>query len=209
MTTAPTNGMQSADGIYVYCIIESDAAHSFGPIGIGGREAAIGEAEIIVAAKADDAPTRERARRAGLEGAAVKELQEILALETPPFRIEAYDISNFQSGESVGSMVVSGAVGPRRPNPTKLSAYECGNEPLAEIRGVRFSVKFYLVAMIFLLFDIELAFVYPWALALRDLGWTGFLQLALFILLLFFGYLYVWRKGALDWGHERGDGSRI
>ena len=57
--------------------------------------------------------------------------------------------------------------------------------------------------MIFLLFDIELAFVYPWALALRELGWTGFVQLALFVLLLLFGYVYVWRKGALDWVGEK------
>ena len=66
----------------------------------------------------------------------------------------------------------------------------------------RQSVKFYLVAMIFLLFDIELAFLYPWAMALRDLGWTGLLQVTLFVLLLTTGYIYVWRKGALDWGDE-------
>jgi NADH-quinone oxidoreductase subunit A len=66
----------------------------------------------------------------------------------------------------------------------------------------RHSVKFYLVAMIFLLFDIEIAFLYPWALALRDLGWAGFFQVVLFTTVLFFGYLYVWRKGALDWGSE-------
>ena len=64
-------------------------------------------------------------------------------------------------------------------------------------------MKFYLVAMIFLLFDIELAFIYPWALALRDLGWTGFVQLALFVLLLLAGYVYVWRKGALDWAGDK------
>ena len=66
----------------------------------------------------------------------------------------------------------------------------------------RFPVKFYLVAMIFLLFDIEVAFLYPWAMALRDLGWNGFGQVVLFMLLLLFGYIYVWRKGALDWGNE-------
>jgi NADH-quinone oxidoreductase subunit A len=63
-------------------------------------------------------------------------------------------------------------------------------------------VKFYLVAMIFLLFDIEVAFLYPWAMALRDLGWAGFMQVVLFIMLLLAGYVYVWRKGALDWGNE-------
>jgi NADH-quinone oxidoreductase subunit A len=63
--------------------------------------------------------------------------------------------------------------------------------------------------MIFLLFDIEVAFLYPWAMALRDLGWAGFVQVILFILLLLFGYIYVWRKGVLDWGNEKVDGSRI
>jgi NADH-quinone oxidoreductase subunit A len=64
----------------------------------------------------------------------------------------------------------------------------------------RHSVKFYLVAMIFLLFDIEIAFLYPWAVALRDLGWAGFVQLVTFFLILSVGYVYVWRKGVLDWG---------
>ena len=75
----------------------------------------------------------------------------------------------------------------------------------------RQSVKFYLVAMIFLLFDIEVAFLYPWAMALRDLGWGGFVQLVLFMLLLLAGYVYVWRKGALDWGNENvvDDQSRL
>ncbi len=73
--------------------------------------------------------------------------------------------------------------------------------PVGDARE-RQSVKFYLVAMIFLLFDIEVAFLYPWAMALRDLGWTGFVQVVLFMALLLAGYVYVWRKGALDWGNE-------
>jgi NADH-quinone oxidoreductase subunit A len=64
----------------------------------------------------------------------------------------------------------------------------------------RQSVKFYLVAMVFLLFDIEVAFLYPWAMALRDLGWTGFLQIVTFMAILLAGYVYIWRKGVLDWG---------
>jgi NADH-quinone oxidoreductase subunit A len=67
----------------------------------------------------------------------------------------------------------------------------------------RQSVKFYLVAMIFLLFDIEIAFLYPWALALRDLGWPGFFQIVTFFLILLVGFVYVWRKGMLDWGSVR------
>ena len=64
-------------------------------------------------------------------------------------------------------------------------------------------VKFYLVAMIFLLFDIEIAFLYPFAMALRELRWTGYIQVVLFFLILLSGYIYVWRKGVFDWGHER------
>jgi NADH-quinone oxidoreductase subunit A len=100
-----------------------------------------------------------------------------------------------------GSVVLSGLVGPRKPTPEKQAPYECGMPAIGDARE-RQSVKFYLVAMIFLLFDIEIAFLYPWALALRDLGWPGFVQVVLFTLVLFFGYLYVWRKGALDWGGE-------
>jgi NADH-quinone oxidoreductase subunit A len=74
--------------------------------------------------------------------------------------------------------------------------------PVGDARE-RQSVKFYLVAMIFLLFDIEVAFLYPWAMALRDLGWAGFVQVLLFMALLLAGYVYVWRKGVLDWGNEK------
>jgi NADH-quinone oxidoreductase subunit A len=67
----------------------------------------------------------------------------------------------------------------------------------------RQSVKFYLVAMIFLLFDIEVAFLYPWAVSLRDLGWSGFVQIVTFFMILLVGFVYVWRKGVLDWGARR------
>lgn len=90
-------------------------------------------------------------------------------------------------------------LGPRNPTPEKLAPYECGMPAVGDARE-RHSVQFYLVAMIFLLFDIEIAFLYPWALAFRDLGWTGFWQLLTFFAILFVGYVYVWRKGVLDWG---------
>ena len=106
------------------------------------------------------------------------------------------------------SVLLSNVLGPRKPTPEKLAPYECGMPPVGDARE-RQSVKFYLVAMIFLLFVIEVAFLYPWAMALRDLGWNGFVQVVLFIVLLLFGYIYVWRKGALDWGNEKADGSRI
>jgi NADH-quinone oxidoreductase subunit A len=99
-----------------------------------------------------------------------------------------------------GVMVGLGVIlGPKKPTPEKLAPYECGMPPVGDARE-RQSVKFYLVAMIFLLFDIEVAFLYPWAMALRDLGWPGFVQVTLFMALLLTGYIYVWRKGALDWG---------
>src|SRR5438876_11448452 len=92
-------------------------------------------------------------------------------------------------------------LGPRNPTPEKLAPYECGMPAVGDARE-RQSVKFYLVAMIFLLFDIEVAFLYPWAMALRDLGWNGLVQVVLFMALLLAGYVYVWRKGALDWSSE-------
>jgi NADH-quinone oxidoreductase subunit A len=94
---------------------------------------------------------------------------------------------------------LSSLVGPRHPTPEKLAPYECGMPAVGDARE-RQSVKFYLVAMIFLLFDIEVAFLYPWAVALRDLGWPGLLQIVTFFLILLVGYIYIWRKGILDWG---------
>ena len=92
-------------------------------------------------------------------------------------------------------------VAPRRPSPEKDAQYECGMPPVGDARE-RHPVKFYLVAMIFLLFDIEIAFLYPWALAVRELRWTGFFQLIVFFMILLAGYIYVWRKGVFNWGHE-------
>jgi NADH-quinone oxidoreductase subunit A len=106
------------------------------------------------------------------------------------------------AGFGVVSIVLSLLLGPKKPTPEKEAPYECGMPPVGDARE-RQSVKFYLVAMIFLLFDIEIAFLYPWAMALRHLGWAGFVQVLLFMLLLLAGYVYVWRKGALDWGQER------
>ncbi|MCA1583677.1 MAG: NADH-quinone oxidoreductase subunit A [Acidobacteria bacterium] len=99
------------------------------------------------------------------------------------------------------SLVISNFVGPRNPTPEKMASYECGMPPVGDARE-RQSVKFYLVAMIFLLFDIEVAFLYPWAMALRDLGWSGFVQIFVFFAILLVGYVYIWRKGTLDWGPE-------
>jgi NADH-quinone oxidoreductase subunit A len=106
------------------------------------------------------------------------------------------------AGFAAFNIGLSNLVGPRKPTPEKMAPYECGMPPVGDARE-RHPVKFYLVAMIFLLFDIEVAFLYPFAMALRDLGWPGFIQLVVFFAILVTGYIYVWRKGVLDWGHER------
>jgi NADH-quinone oxidoreductase subunit A len=106
------------------------------------------------------------------------------------------------AGFALISVLLSSVLGPRRPSPEKMAPYECGMPAVGDARE-RQSVKFYLVAMIFLLFDIEVAFLYPWAMALRQLGWPGLGQVVLFMILLLAGYIYVWRKGALDWGNEK------
>jgi len=112
------------------------------------------------------------------------------------------------AGFALISVLLSSLLGPRKPSPEKAAPYECGMPPVGDARE-RQSVKFYLVAMIFLLFDIEIAFLYPWAMALRDLQWAGYLQVILFMGLLLAGYVYVWRKGVLDWGSEKqGLGTR-
>ena len=105
-------------------------------------------------------------------------------------------------GFAVGSVALSQFLGPRKPTPEKLAPYECGMPAVGDARE-RQSVKFYLVAMIFLLFDIEVAFLYPWAVAFKDLGMMGFIQVLSFFALLTTGYVYVWRKGAFDWSGER------
>ena len=102
------------------------------------------------------------------------------------------------AGFALISVVLSNVLGPSKPSPEKSAPYECGMPAVGDARE-RQSVKFYLVAMIFLLFDIEVAFLYPWALALRELGWPGYMQVVLFTLVLVAGYVYVWKKGALDW----------
>jgi NADH-quinone oxidoreductase subunit A len=101
-----------------------------------------------------------------------------------------------------GGMVgLSQLVGPRKPTAEKSAAYECGMPPVGDARE-RQSVKFYLVAMIFLLFDIEIAFLYPWAMAFRELGPVAYFQIVFFFALLITGYIYVWRKGVFDWSRE-------
>jgi NADH-quinone oxidoreductase subunit A len=104
---------------------------------------------------------------------------------------------------AVASFVAASLLSPRRPNPIKLSAYESGNDPVRLPRGERFSVKFYVVAMLFIIFDIETIFLFPWAVAFRQLGLFGLIEMAIFIGLVFVAYVYVWKKGGLDWAERR------
>ena len=103
---------------------------------------------------------------------------------------------------AAGSLLASSLLRPDKPNPVKSSAYECGNDPVRLPRGERFSVKFYIVAMLFIIFDIETIFLFPWAVAFRRLGLFGLVEMAIFIGLVFVAYAYIWRKGGFDWAHR-------
>lgn len=87
---------------------------------------------------------------------------------------------------------------PSKPDPSKLSPYECGCPPVGDARE-KFSVRFYIIAMLFVLFDLEAVFMYPWAISFDRLGIVGIVEMALFILILLVGYIYAWKKGALEW----------
>lgn len=86
----------------------------------------------------------------------------------------------------------------RRPDKEKVSAYECGFEPFGDARG-KFDVRFYLVAILFIIFDLEIAFLFPWAIALKSIGTTGFFSMMFFLFVLAVGFAYEWKKGALEW----------
>ena len=97
------------------------------------------------------------------------------------------------------SLLVSARLGPSKPNPTKRAAYESGIIPEQGLAGMRFSVQFYLVAMLFIIFDVEAVFLHPWAVVVRDLGWYGLGVMGVFVLLLFESYYYIFRRGGLEW----------
>ena len=99
---------------------------------------------------------------------------------------------------AVGFVFLSQALGPKRYGAVKYSVYECGVDPITPA-AVRVSVKFYLVALLFILFDLESAFIYPWAVIFRELGLFGFIEMAVFIGILLTGLVYAWKKGALEW----------
>jgi len=95
-------------------------------------------------------------------------------------------------------LLAGGILGPRNPNSEKLSPYECGFEAFEDSR-MKFDVRFYLVAILFIIFDLEIAFLFPWAVALDAVGMTGLVAMAVFLLILVIGFVYEWKKGALEW----------
>jgi len=98
----------------------------------------------------------------------------------------------------VGPMVLGKLLGPSRPDPEKLSPYECGFEAFEDAR-MKFDVRYYLVAILFILFDLEIAFLFPWAVVINEIGLAGFLAMMLFLAILTVGFVYEWMKGALEW----------
>ena len=102
------------------------------------------------------------------------------------------------SGFAFGSLILTHLLGPRVPNSVKLMPYESGVDQVGDTR-IRFSIRFFLIALLFIIFDIEIVFLYPWTVQVRELGWFGFTAAMLFIGVLVLGFVYDWKKGALEW----------
>ena len=99
---------------------------------------------------------------------------------------------------AIGMTVIPFIVGESNPDSEKLSAYECGFEAFDDARG-RFDVRFYLVAILFIIFDLEVAFLFPWAISLKNIGLFGYTSMMIFLIILTIGFIYEWKKGALEW----------
>jgi NADH-quinone oxidoreductase subunit A len=97
-----------------------------------------------------------------------------------------------------GGLIFAWLLRPHRPYPSKRTTYECGESPIGDTR-IRFNIRFYIVALIFLIFDVEVVFLFPWATVYKDLGWFAFIEMLVFLAILLVGYAYVWRKGDLEW----------
>jgi NADH-quinone oxidoreductase subunit A len=96
------------------------------------------------------------------------------------------------------NLLLGSLLRPRKPSPEKLSTYECGEEPVGG-SWIQFNIRFYVIALDFIIFDVEVALLYPWAVVARDFGWYGFSAVLIFIFVLLLGLAYAWRKGALEW----------
>ncbi|MGR3319707.1 MAG: NADH-quinone oxidoreductase subunit A [Candidatus Anammoxibacter sp.] len=99
---------------------------------------------------------------------------------------------------AVGTVIASTLIGKRKSHAEKLSTYECGVEPIGSAR-VQFPIKFYIIAMVFIVFDIELVFLYPWAVVFKSLRMFGFIEMGVFILILGVCYFYIWKRGVFEW----------
>jgi NADH-quinone oxidoreductase subunit A len=102
------------------------------------------------------------------------------------------------AGLALAILFLSHVLGRKRPTPEKLSPYECGITPVGDARG-RFPLRFYIIAVVFLVFDIEAAFLFPWAVVYKRLALAGLVEMGLFMAVLLVGYLYLWKKGVFDW----------
>jgi len=102
------------------------------------------------------------------------------------------------TGIGIALLLIGNLLGPKRPTAEKSSPYECGFAPFEDAR-MQFDVRYYLVAILFIVFDLEIAFVFPWALVFRELGVFGLVEMGVFLGLLVIGFVYVWKKGALEW----------
>ena len=101
-------------------------------------------------------------------------------------------------GIGIALLVIGALLGPRRPGSEKLSPYECGFEAFEDAR-MKFDVRYYLIAILFIIFDLEIAFLFPWAVVFQQIGMIAMIEMGLFLLLLVVGFAYVWKKGALEW----------
>lgn len=96
-------------------------------------------------------------------------------------------------------LITAAIIRPHRPNPVKQSTYECGEELISGSPWIKFNIRFYVVALIFLLFDVEIVFLLPWAVVFQQLGWFAFIEMVIFVLILLAGLAYVWAKGDIEW----------
>ena len=108
------------------------------------------------------------------------------------------------------NLLLGSLIRPKNPSPEKLSTYECGEESVGG-SWIQFNIRFYVVALVFIIFDVEIVFLYPWAVAFKDLGWFAFIEMMIFVVILLVGLAYAWKKGALEWVRPQvpqfGDGA--
>ena len=102
------------------------------------------------------------------------------------------------TGIGIALLIIGNLLGPKRPTPEKLSPYECGFAAFEDAR-MQFDVRYYLIAIQFIIFDLEIIFIVPWATVFRDLGMLGLVEMGIFVGMLLLGFVYVWKKGALEW----------